>query len=80
MSKITKGNISKNKYNIFFSRLKITAVIVFEISWLQDVIMTLQKGHNSTKGDNPELKKNMWQLFFAEESVNEISKLYLYKF
>ena len=42
--------------------------------------MTLQKGHNSTKGDNPDLKKNMYQLFFDEESIYKISKLYLNKF
>ena len=42
--------------------------------------MTLKKGHNSTKGDNPDFKKNMCQLFFDEESIYEISKLYLNKF
>ena len=39
--------------------------------------MTLKKGHNSTKGDNPDLKKNTGQLFFDEESIYEISKPYL---
>ena len=38
--------------------------------------MTLKKGHNSTKGDNLDLQK-MYQLFFDEESIYEISKLYL---
>ena len=39
--------------------------------------MTLKKGHNPTKGDNPDLKKKYGQLFFDEESVCEISKPYL---
>ena len=30
--------------------------------------MTLKKGHNSTNGDNPDLKKDRCQLFFDEES------------
>ena len=38
------------------------------------------KGHNSTKGENPDLKKNICQLFFDEGSIYEISKLYLNKF
>ena len=38
--------------------------------------MTLQKGHNSTKDDNPDLK-SMYQLIFDEESIYEILKLYL---
>ena len=38
------------------------------------------KEHNSTKGDNPDLKINMYQLFFDEESIYEISKLYLNNF
>ena len=38
--------------------------------------MTLSKGHNSTKGDNPDEKK-MGQLFFDKESIYEISKPYL---
>ena len=39
--------------------------------------MTLSKGHNSTKGDNLDLKKNMGQLFFDAESIYEISKPYV---
>ena len=35
------------------------------------------KGHNSSKGDNPDLKHNC---IFYEESIYEISKLYLNKF
>ena len=31
--------------------------------------MTLQKGHKSTKGDNPDLKKNTDQLIIDGESV-----------
>ena len=39
--------------------------------------MTLEKGHNSAKGDIPDfLKKNTGQLFFDEESIYEISKPY----
>ena len=38
------------------------------------------KGHNSTNGDNPDLKNNKCQLIFDEESIYEISKLYLNKF
>ena len=30
--------------------------------------MTLYNGHNSTKGDNPDLKNTGW-LFFDEESI-----------
>ena len=41
--------------------------------------MTIKKGYNSTKRDNPDLK-NMCQLFFDEESIYEVAKLYLYKF
>ena len=36
-----------------------------------------KKGHNSTKGDNPDFKKNTGQLFFYAESIYEISKPYL---
>ena len=39
------------------------AEIVFEICWLQNLIMTLLNGHNSTKGDNPDLKK-IWVSYF----------------
>ena len=41
--------------------------------------MTLLNGHNSTKGDNPDLKK-IRVIFFYEESIYEISKLYHNKF
>ena len=41
--------------------------------------MSLQKGHTSTKGNNPDLK-NMCQLIYGDESIYEISKLHLYKF
>ena len=40
-------------------------------------ITKLHRGKHSTKGDNPELKKNTGQLFFDEESIYEISKPYL---
>ena len=32
------------------------------------------KGHNSRKGDNSDKKNNVYQLFFHEESIYEISK------
>ena len=36
--------------------------------------MTISKGHNSTKGDNSDLKKKLRQLFFdAESSMKTIS-------
>ena len=38
--------------------------------------MTLYKGHNSVKGDNPD-KKKRGQLFYDAESIYEISKPYL---
>ena len=42
--------------------------------------MTLKKGHNSTKENNPDLKKYVSIIFFDEESIYEISKLYLNTF
>ena len=44
--------------------------VAFFISWLQTIIMTLYKGHNSTKGDNPDLKKYL-SVIFDEESIYE---------
>ena len=41
--------------------------------------MTFYKGHNSAKRDNSDLI-NTYQLCFDEESICEISKLYLNKF
>ena len=40
---------------IIFSRL-LLAVIVIELSRLQNFILTLLKGHDSTKGDNSNYK------------------------
>ena len=39
--------------------------------------MTLKKGHNSTKGDNPDLKNTRVSCCFYAESIYEISKPYL---
>ena len=41
--------------------------------------MTLFKGHKSTNGDNQDLKKYLL-IYFDEESIYEISKLFLNKF
>ena len=46
--------------------------ILFEISCTQDFQILFSKGHNSEKGHNLDMKKNMGQLFFHEESVYEI--------
>ena len=55
--------------------MKALAQILFEISCTQDFQILFSKGHNSEKGHNLDMKKNMGQLFFHEESVYEISKL-----
>ena len=39
------------------AKLEAPCCYIFEISCLQNFTMTLRKGHNSTKGDNPDLKK-----------------------
>ena len=54
--------------------MKALARILFEISCTQDFQILFSKGHNSEKGHNLDVKKNMGQLFFNEESVYEISK------
>ena len=46
--------------------IKALAKILFEI--------VFSNGHNSEKGHNLDMTKNMGQLFFHEESVYEISK------
>ena len=53
--------------------MKALAQILFEISCTQDFQILFSKGHNSEKGHNMDMKKNMGQLFFHEESVYEIS-------
>ena len=53
--------------------MKALAQILFEISCTQDFQILFSKGHNSEKGHNLDMKKNMGQLFFHEESVYEIS-------
>ena len=47
--------------------IKALTQILFEISCTQDFQILFSKGHNSEKGDNSDLKKNMGQLFFHEE-------------
>ena len=54
--------------------MKALAQILFEISCTQDFQILFSKGHNSEKGHNLDMKKNMGQLFFHEESVYKISK------
>ena len=54
--------------------LKFLAVIIFEISYLQNCTLSPSKGHNSARGDNSDKRKNTGKLFFDEESIYEISK------
>ena len=54
--------------------MKALAQILFEISCTQDFQILFSKGHNSEKGHNLDMKKNMGQLFFHEESVYEMFK------
>ena len=54
--------------------MKALAKILLEISCTQDFQILFSKGHNSEKGHNLGMKKNMCQLFFHEEYVYEISK------
>ena len=56
------------------------AVIVFEISCLQNFIMTLNKGHNSTKGDNPELKKTLVNYFLMRNPYMKFQNCILINF
>ena len=60
--------------SISIPNMKALAQILFEISCTQDFQILFSKGHNSEKGHNLDIKKNMGQLFFHEESVYEISK------
>ena len=78
MSKFDVLKSSKCNKEIFFSaptsiqNMKALAQILFEISCTQDFQILFSKGHNSEKGHNLDMKKNMGQLFFHEESVYEI--------
>ena len=47
--------------------IKALAHILFEISCTQDFQILFSNGHNSEKGNNSDMKKNMGQLFFHEE-------------
>ena len=53
--------------------MKALAQILFEMSCTQDFQILFSKGHNSKKGHNSVMKKNMGQLFFHEEYIYEIS-------
>ena len=54
--------------------IKALAQTLFEISCTQDFKILFSKGHNSEKGHNSDMKKNMGQLIFHEECAYEISK------
>ena len=74
------GKFSKANQDIYSSaptsilNMKALAQILFEISCTQDFQILFSKGHNSEKGQNSAMKKNMSQLFFHEEYTHEISK------
>ena len=78
---IKKNKLFLNFHQLIYSlssisrpSLKLLAVIVFEISYLQNCTLSPKKGHNSARGDNSDKKKNTGKLFFDEESIYEISK------
>ena len=79
MSKFDEKSSKVNQV-IFFSapisipNIKALAQILFEISCTQDFQILFSKGHNSEKGHNSDMKKNMGQLFFHKESVYKNSK------
>ena len=58
---------------ICIPNMKALAQLLFEISCTQDFQILFSKGHNSEKGLNSDMKKNMGQLFFHEEFAYEIS-------
>ena len=74
------GKFSKVNQVIYSSaptsipNMKALTQILFEISCTQDFQILFSKGHNSEKGHNSDMKKNMCQLFFHEEYTHEISK------
>ena len=49
--------------------MKALCQIRFEIFCTQNFKILFSKGHNSEKGHNSDMKKDMGQLFFHEESV-----------
>ena len=55
-------------------KFQILACMVHKIWHASDFILIFSKGHNSRTGDNSDKKKNVYQLFFHEESIHEISK------
>ena len=71
-SKVNQVIYSSSKISI--PNMKAVAKILFEISCTQDFQILFSKGHNSEKGHNLGMKKNMCQLFFHGEYVYEISK------
>ena len=71
----TEGHSESSIAPLFQSgaiNMKALAQILFEISCTQDFQILFSKGHDSEKGHNLDMKKNMGQLFFHEESVYEI--------
>ena len=77
MSKFDVLKSSKCNQEIFsaptsIQNIKALAQILFEISCTQDFQILFSKGHNLEKGHKLDMKKNMGQLFFHEESVYEI--------
>ena len=62
-SKVNQVIYSSAKISI--PNMKAIAQILFEISCTQDFQILLSKGHNSEKGQNLGMKKNMGQLFFS---------------
>ena len=57
----------------FIPNLKALAQILFKIFCTQDFRILFSKGHNSEKGHNSDMRKNMGQIFFHEEYAYEIS-------
>ena len=60
--------------------MKALASILLEISCTQDFQILFSKGHNSKKGHNLAIQKNMGQLFFHEECVYETLAFTIQKF
>ena len=68
------GHVVYSSVKISIPNMKAIAQILFVKSCTQDFQILFSMGHNSEKGHNLGMKKNMAQLFFHDESVNEISK------
>ena len=72
------GKSSKVNQVIFFSaptsipNIKALAQILFEISCTQDFQLLFSKGHNSEKGNNPNMKKIWVNYFFIRNLYTKI--------